>query len=184
MEDALEVRIAHPDLVHVLERLADVVDARTARADSLRHQPRAAVQVELADVGGMAGVGDEGERAHDAPAAQPHRNQPGRVDAAEHLAAPEAGERAARALRIEPVGYAPARAPAAKAHHQPGLAAGAAVSRRKDAQRPVVAVRPTERLARIAEAGRPHQRAVAEDPELAFRQLRVELHEIHSGATI
>ena len=74
MEDALEVRVAHPDLVHVLERLADVVDARTARADSLRHQPRAAMQVELADVGRMRGIGDEGERAHGAPAAQPHRN--------------------------------------------------------------------------------------------------------------
>jgi hypothetical protein len=184
VQDALEVRIAHPDLVHVIERLADVVDARTARADALRHQPRAAVQVELADVGGMGRIGDEGERAYDAPAAQPHRNQPGRVDAAEHLAAPEAGKRAARTLRLEPVGHAPARAAAAKAHHQPGLAARAAVSRRKDAQRPVVAVRPAERLARIAEAGRPHQRAIAEDPELAFGQLRAELDEIHSGATI
>jgi hypothetical protein len=184
VEDALEVRIAHPDLVHVVERLADVVDARTARADSLRHQPRATMQVELADVRGVAGVGDESKRAHDAPAAQPHRNQPGRVDAAEHLAAPEAGKRAAHALRIEPVGHAPARAAAAKAHHQSGLAARAAVSRGKDAQRPVVAVRPAERLARIAEARRPHQRAIAEDPELAFRQLRAELHEIHSGATI
>jgi hypothetical protein len=69
VEDALEVRIAHPDVVHMVERLADVVDARAARADSLRHQPRAAVQVELADIGGVAGIGDEGERAHGAPAA-------------------------------------------------------------------------------------------------------------------
>jgi hypothetical protein len=69
VEDALQVRIAHPDLVHVVERLADVVDARTACADPLGHQPRAAVQVELADIGGMAGIRDEGERAHGASAA-------------------------------------------------------------------------------------------------------------------
>lgn len=69
MEDALQVRIAHSDLVHVVERLADVVDARTARADALRYETRAAVQVELADIGGMAGIGDEGERAHGASAA-------------------------------------------------------------------------------------------------------------------
>ena len=64
MQDALEVRIAHADRVHVIERVADVVDARPADADALRHQPRAAVQVELAHVGRMRGIGDEGERAH------------------------------------------------------------------------------------------------------------------------
>lgn len=63
------MRIAHADLVHVIERFADVVDARPARTDPLCDQPRAAVQVELADIGGMAGIGDEGERAHGASAA-------------------------------------------------------------------------------------------------------------------
>jgi hypothetical protein len=178
------MRVAHPDVVHVVERLGDVIDARTARADSLRHQARAAVEIELADIRRMGGIGDEGERAHGAPAAQPHWNQPRGIDTAQHLAAPEAGERAARALRVEPIGHAPARPAAAKAHHEAGLAERATVSRRQDAQRPVVAMRATEGLARIAEAGRPHQRAVAEHPELAFRQLRAELLEIHSGATI
>ena len=68
------MRIAHPDLVHMVERLADVVDARTARADALGHQAGAAVQVELADIRRVRGIGDESERAHRAPAAQPHRN--------------------------------------------------------------------------------------------------------------
>ena len=58
------MRIAHADVVHVIERVADVVDARPADADSLRHQPRAAVQVELAHVGGMRGIGDESQGAH------------------------------------------------------------------------------------------------------------------------
>jgi len=45
MQDALEVRIAHADLVHVVERVADVVDARSPDADALRHEARAALQV-------------------------------------------------------------------------------------------------------------------------------------------
>ena len=88
MEDALEVRIAHADLVHMVERLADVIDARPARADPLRHQPGAAVQVELANIGRMGGIGDEGEGAHGTPTTQPHWNESRRVDAPEHLAAP------------------------------------------------------------------------------------------------
>ena len=59
------MRIAHADLVHVVEGLADVVDARAARADSLRHEPGAPVQIELAYIRGVRGVGDEGERAHE-----------------------------------------------------------------------------------------------------------------------
>jgi hypothetical protein len=178
------MRIAHADLAHVVEGLADVVDARAARADSLRDQPRAAVQVQLRDISRMRRVGDEGERAHGAPARQLHGDQARRVDAPVHLAAPKAGQRAAFGLRIEPVGHSPARAAAAKAHHQAGLEPCAAVARREDAERAVVAVRAAERLARIAEARRPHQRAIAEYPQVAFRQLRAEFGEMHSGATI
>ena len=62
MQDAFEVRIAHADLVHVVEGIADVVDARAAHADSLRDQARAPVQIELAHERRMGGIGDEGER--------------------------------------------------------------------------------------------------------------------------
>ena len=178
------MRIAHADFVHVVEGLADVVDARAARADSLRHQPRAAVQVQLRDISRVRRVGDEGERAHRAPAGQLHRDQARRVHAPVHLAAPQAGQRATLALRIEPVGHSPARAAAAKAHHQARLEPGAAVARGENAERAVVAVRAAEGLARIAEARRPHQRAVAEYPQVAFRQLRAEFGEMHPGATI
>jgi len=68
VEHALEVRIAHADLVHVLERVADVVDARAAHADALRDQARAAVQVELAHVGRVLRIGHESERAYRARA--------------------------------------------------------------------------------------------------------------------
>lgn len=58
------MRIAHADFVHVIERFSDVVDARPARTEALCDQPRAAVQVELAHVGGMRGIGDESQGAH------------------------------------------------------------------------------------------------------------------------
>ena len=89
MKDALEMRIAHADFVHVVERVADVVDAGTAHADALRHQARAAVQVELAHVGWVRRVCDEGQRLHGL-ALDPDRDQARLVDAARHLPVPQA----------------------------------------------------------------------------------------------
>jgi hypothetical protein len=183
MKDALEMRIAHADLVHVIEGVADVVDARTAHADALRHQARTAVQVELAHIGGVGGIGDEREGAHGL-VLDLHRNQPRLVDAARHLPVPETRQRAPQAWCIDAVSHAPARAAAAQAHHQAGLAVRAAVARRQDAERAVVTVRAAERLLLVLEAGRPHERAVAEHPEVAFRQSRAELAERHCAATI
>jgi hypothetical protein len=67
VEDALEMRIAHADIVHVVERVANIVDARSADSDALRHQARTAVQVEFTDVRRVRGVRDESERANLAP---------------------------------------------------------------------------------------------------------------------
>jgi hypothetical protein len=184
MQDALEVRIAHADLLHVIEGVADVVDARTAGADPLRHKPRPAVQVELAHVGGMCGIGDEGERADLPPRGEPHRDEARLVHAARHLAVPQPLERAAQPRRVDAVGHAPAGAAAAKAHHQARLALRAAVARREDAERAVIAVRAAERLVLVVEARRPHQRAVAEHPEIAFGQSRLELAELHVRARL
>jgi len=64
VQDALEVRVAHADRVHVIEGITDIVDAGAADANALRDQSRAAVQVELAHVGGMRGIGDESQGAH------------------------------------------------------------------------------------------------------------------------
>jgi hypothetical protein len=88
MQDALEVRVVHADLAHLVEGVADVVDAAAALPDALRHQPGAPVQVELAHIGGMRGVGEKGERAHVTPGRQRHAQQAGRVHAAGHLSLP------------------------------------------------------------------------------------------------
>ena len=184
MQDALEVRVAHADLVHVIERVADVVDARPADADALRHQPRAAVQVELAHVGGMRRIGDEGQGLHFTAGGQADWNQFWFVHTPRHLPIPEARERAAQARRVDAVGHAPARAAAAQAHDEAGLAVRAAVSCRQDAKRAVVAMRAAKRLVLVVEARRPHERAIAEYPEIALGQPRSELAELHGAGII
>ena len=50
------MRIAHADLVHVIERVADVVDTRPALADPLRDQSSASMQIELKDIQRRLGV--------------------------------------------------------------------------------------------------------------------------------
>ena len=177
------MRIAHADLVHVLESVANVVDARAARADSLRHQARTAVQTELAHVRRMRRIRDERKRAH-CSCPNFYRDQARLVDPARHLAVPEPRERAAQARGVNSVGDAPAGAAAAEAHDQAGLALRAAVARRQDAKRAVVAVRAAERFLPILEARRPHERAIAEHPEVAFGQQRLELAEGHSARNI
>ena len=178
------MRIAHADLVHVLERVADVVDARAARADSLCDQARAAVQVELADIRGVHGIGDERQGADLLAGGEAHRNQARLVHAPRHFAEPTARKRAAQARCIDAIGHAPARAAAAQAHDKTGLALRAAIARRQDAERAVVPVRAAERFLPVLEARRPHERAIAEHPEVAFGQQRLELAEGHSARNI
>ena len=184
MQDALEVRIAHADLVHVLERIADVVDAGPAAADALRHEPRPAVQIELPHIRGVPRIGDEGKRAHFLPVREANRNEPRLVHPARHLSIPKPRQGPAQARRVDAIGHAPARAAAAKTHHKARLAARAAVARREDAKRAVIAVRAAERLLAVFEAGRPHERAVAEYPEVSLGQQRPELAEVHSARNI
>ena len=184
MQDALEVRIAHADVVHMVERVADVVDARAADADALGDEARAAVKVELAHVGGMRRVGNECKRPHGFPGSDPDRDQARLVDPARHLAVPEPRERAAQARGVNSVGDAPAGAAAAKAHDETGLALSAAIARRQDAERAVVPVRAAERFLPVLEARRPHERAIAEHPEVAFGQQRLELAEGHPARNI
>ena len=169
MQDALEVRIAHAHFVHVVERVADVIDARPPSADSLRHEARAAVQVELAHVRRVRGIGDERKRTH-GPRSDLYWDEARLVHAARHLPVPQPGERAAQARLIDAVGHAPARAAAAQSHHEAGLALRAAIARGQDAERAVIPVCAAERPARIVEARRPHEGAVAEYPEISLRQ--------------
>lgn len=181
MQDALEVRVAHADLVHVIERVADVVDAWPADADALRHQPRAAVQVELAHIGRMRRIGDEGQSLHFTACGQADWNQFWLVHTPRHFPIPQPCERAAQARRVDAVGHAPARAAAAQTHDQAGPAVRAAVTCGQDAKRAVVAMRAAERLVLVVEARRPHERAIAEYPEIALGQPRGEFAELHRG---
>src|SRR5688572_20486743 len=133
----------------------------------------------------MRRVGEEGEGANLAAGAQSHAQQAWRINAARHFARPQSRESVAHPVRVDAKRHAPARAAAAQPHDEARLALRAAIARGEDAQRPVVAVDPAGSLRLVAEAGRPHQRAVAEDPEVAFGQLREEglqRHEIQTAA--
>jgi hypothetical protein len=87
-QDVLEVRVVHADRMHVIERIADVVDAQTALADPLRDQPGATVQIKLAYICRMRGIGQKGECPYVAAGTQLHFKQARRVHAPGHLALP------------------------------------------------------------------------------------------------
>jgi len=102
------MRIAHADVVHVVERVADIVDARAARTDALRDQARPPMQVELAHVRRMQRISDESERAHFLAGGEAHRYETRLVNTPRHLAVPKAGERAPQPCRIDAIRHAPA----------------------------------------------------------------------------
>ena len=108
MQDALEVQIAHTHVLHVVDGVADVVDAQAALAHALRHQPRTSLQVELAHISRVRRIGEKGERADLAAGAQLNLEQPRRVHAARHLALPKPGERVAHAPGVDAERHAPA----------------------------------------------------------------------------
>ncbi len=67
-------------------------------------------------------------------------------------------------------------------HRRPGLVVGLCRGGScwgMDAQGAVIAEGPGQALLLVAEPGRPHERAVAEDPQVALRQLREEFLELH-----
>src|SRR5262249_59680445 len=86
MEDPLKVRVAHAELVHVLQRIADIVDCGTALPNSLRDEARAAVQVELAHVGRMRRIGEKRERANTASPRDLHLQEARRINTPQHFA--------------------------------------------------------------------------------------------------
>src|SRR4051812_32174879 len=173
------MRVAHTYVVHVLDGVADVVDAVAALTDALRHHPRAPVQVELAHKAGMGRVGEKRERADTPAAARVHRYQPRFIDAAGHLPIPQTLEHVLHPRRFDAERHAPARAAAAKTHHQAWAAMRAAIPCRENAKRPMEAVHAPNALLLVGEAGRPDERAVAEHPQVTTRQPVAEFLKLH-----
>jgi hypothetical protein len=151
------MRIAHAEIVHVIEGVADVVHAGAALADALRHEPGAPVQVELADVGRVGRIGEEGEGMDPPPAAERRLHQAWLVDATGHLAAPQAAQCPADMGARDAEGHAPAGAAPAKPHDQPGFSERPAVARGPDAEGAMVAVHQGDGLLAVGKAGRPDE---------------------------
>lgn len=128
MKDSFEVRIAHARAVHVLEGVLDVVDAMPALTDALRYQPRAAVQIQLAHIGRVGRVGDEGQRPHPS-LPQPGGNEARFIYPAHHFAAPQPFQRLAHLGGSDAKRRSPARAAAAQPQHQTGPLLGTPVPR-------------------------------------------------------
>src|SRR3954468_24927198 len=101
------MRVAHTYIVHVLDGVADVVDAVAALTDALRHHARAPVQVEFAHEAGMGRVGKKGEGTDTSAAARVHWYEPRLVDAAGHLPIPQALEHVLHARRFDAERHAP-----------------------------------------------------------------------------
>jgi hypothetical protein len=87
-QDAIQVRVAHAELVHVGQRIAQVIDVAAALADTLCDEHGGAVHIEIPGELSVPGVSDEGEGADLAAAADAHAHEARPVDAVAHLAAP------------------------------------------------------------------------------------------------
>ena len=104
------------------------------------------------------------------------------VDVVQHFALPQRAQHAAHARRRHAKRHAPAGAAAAQAHHQAGLVAACRGSGATGCTGAVVAAHQPGLSARRAEARRPHERAVAEDPQIAARQGVEKLGDLHLAA--
>jgi hypothetical protein len=175
------MRVAHAQCVHVRERALQVVDVRSPAATTLRDEPGGVLDIEVARELVMRLVGHERERAHDASAAEAHRDQPRQVHVIAHLAPPQRGEDVALAAVCQAVGHPPARSATAQTHDQAGPFAGATVAVGKNAQRAVIAVDEAALFLAVGKSGRPHERCVAEHPQCTGRQQRKELLELQRG---
>src|SRR5690606_6974875 len=118
-------------------------------------------------VGRALAVGGEGQRADARAARQPSFDDHRQVDAfvpVGNLALVEAADRLGARGRAQPVGDPDAAAAPVEAQHQAGLGGRAAIARRADAERPVVAVHARDLGVLVVDLGVPDERAVAEDP--------------------
>lgn len=110
MQHALKMRIAHAKGVHMLDSVADVVNARAAHPDALHHHPCPSMEIKLAHVRGVFRIGEKGERVQAPPAYCAHRQQARLIHASRHFAIPELRQRAAHSPRVDAKSHAPAGA--------------------------------------------------------------------------
>src|SRR6185503_2546500 len=141
-----------------LERPADVLGAAAALADALCDQLSPPMQIQLANVLRVSGIGHERERPDLAPALDAHRDDPRFVHSAQHFTCPEPLKNTVYSCGRNAERHSPARTASAQSHHQTGLRRRAAVSRREDAERAMVAPDEADGLALVAEIRVPHQR--------------------------
>src|SRR5208282_1189551 len=161
------------ELVEMAHRVDEVLGARTAGAVALADELGDALELKRPGVLRMAASGDVGVGVDaPAPAHELDRNGALLVDVAGHLALVEIGEDLLAPHGCHAVGDAAAGAARLQAEHQARQLGRAAIAPRVDAEGAMVAAQEGRRALEIGEARVPHERAVAEDPELSVRRHR------------
>ena len=141
---------------------------------ALLHEAQLVAQRQPPGILHMAAIDHIGQRAD--PLAgfvfEPHGTHHFAIDMGGLLAAAQILDDVAALLRRHPERDAAAGAAAVEPEHQAGLFRGAAMVERIDAERAVLADQPGRDLLDEVETRPPHQRAVAEHPEVAVGQFR------------
>ena len=168
--EPFQFAVAHADRRQMVVGLGDVggVVARLAAAgaDDFEHR----VAVEAPRVLRVQPVGDIGQRLHPLAGLQRHRDRPLDIDRGDLLALAQIADGRLAQRRGDREGHAGAGAAAVEAEHEPGFFGRAAIDVGVDAQGPAPAAHGRPRAGRVGESRPPHQRAVAEHPEVAVRR--------------
>src|ERR1700754_596076 len=166
----MQLRVAKPLRLDRLDRCENIVAIVAGLAVALLHMAQLLGKRKPAGILDMAAVDHVSERADALPplVLEPYRAHHLAVDAGDLLALAQIGDDGAAVLLRDLVCDAAAGAAAVEAEHQARAFGRAAMDKRIDAERAVFADQPRRHLLDELKARPPHQRAVAEHPEVAF----------------
>ena len=166
--DQMQIGLAIAERFQRLHRLQHIIAIGTRAAMTLPDMMHALRKRQPPGILHMAAIDDEAQRPHLPPRFlleldPPHRFQ---IDRRHLLARAQIGDGLLARRGGDPKGDAAAHSAAVEPQHQAGPLRRAAMDKRIDAQRPVQADEPRRHAFDEVEARIPHQRAVAEDPEI------------------
>ena len=168
--ELMQLRVAKAFGLDRLHGRRHVVAVGAGLAVTLQHMAVLVGERQPAGVLHMAAVDDIGERgdAFTRFVLQPHRAHHLAIDRGHLLARPQIGDHVGTVLFSDAEGDAAAGAAAVEPQHQARLLRRAAMHEGIDAERAVLADQPGRDAFLEFEARPPHQRSVAEHPEVAL----------------
>ena len=166
--DQMQIGLAIAQRFQRLHRFQHIVAIGTRATMTLPDVMHALGKRQPSGILHVAAIDDEAQRPHLPPRFlleldPPHRFQ---IDGRDLFAGAQIGDGLFARRGGDPKGDAAAHAAAVEPEHQARPLRRAAMDERIDAQRPVQADEPRRHAFDEVEAGTPHQRAIAEDPEV------------------